>query len=386
MKDLNFYFLITNLAVAVLCGALLPILPALTRKSFLFGVKIPLEMHASPEAKALRRRYVAVSLAGTAAILALIILQYILFPELSLISILYFPLLFVAVQMAAFIPNWKRALKLKKERGWQVSNSVFAETKSSHTRGNLSELPWLWYILSLVLIVAGLVAALIQYPGLPARIPTHFDIDMQPDAWADKSLLAVMTMPLINAATLLLMWLTGVMFVRAKLQIDPQKPALSFLQHRLYRRRMGNSLGFLTLALTIMMVWIGLMSLQPKLMIPFWVLMALIFVPIVILIAVVVRSGQGGCRIKPKDFTDDSASNPNDQAVSDGAFERGDDKYWALGMFYHNPDDPASVVEDRFGSNLGFNYARLPVKIGVIASLLVLVAVYVWVTILLCSL
>jgi uncharacterized membrane protein len=90
-------------------------------------------------------------------------------------------------------------------------------------------------------------------------------------------------------------------------------------------------------------------------------------------------SGQGGCKIKPKKILGELAGGkPNtDSAAASG---RGDDKHWALGIFYHNPADPAMIVEDRFGNNLGFNYSRLPVKIGVVVGLLALVALYAWIT------
>lgn len=385
MKEINLYLFLTNVAIAVLCGVLLPILPKLTRKSFLFGVKIPLEQYASPEARNLRKRYTLVSVAGAAIILALVIIQYIVFPKITLVAVMYFPLLFVAVQMAAFVPNWKRAKQLKAERGWKVSGSVFAETKSSHSRGNLSELPWIWYVLSFILIIASLVITLIEYPGLPDRIPTHFDVNMQPDIWSDKSLLNAMAMPLINMGMLLMMWLSGIMLVRTKLQIDQQNPALSFTQHRIYRRRMGHSLGAMTFALVVMMAFIGFMSLWPDLNLPFWPMLALMLVPIISLVVVSVRSGQGGCRIKPKVIPNELTDDLHEQTTSENDNGRSDDKYWALGMFYHNPEDPAYFIEDRFGTNFGFNYSRPAIKIGVVAALLAFVAIYVWVTILMCS-
>lgn len=40
------------------------------------------------------------------------------------------------------------------------------------------------------------------------------------------------------------------------------------------------------------------------------------------------------------------------------AASRQDDRYWKLGMFYYNPDDPTLLIEDRFGVNTGFNYGR----------------------------
>ncbi len=385
MTESNAVLFIINLAVAILCGGLLLIIPFLTRKSYLFGVKIPLEEHDCPEAKSMKKRYMLVCVAGTMVILALYAAQYMVFPNITLIAAMYFPLLFVAVQMASYIPNWKKALVLKKERGWKVSGSVFAETKTSHSRGNLSELPWLWYVISLVLIVVSVVVVLGKYPSLPDRIPTHWDASMQPDGWSDKTILGVMMLPLVNLGMLALMWVVGIWFVKAKLQIDPQDPALSFTQHRIYRRRMGHSIGFMALALVVMFVLLGFMSIWPDFKIPFWLVLALPLVPTVFLVLVSVRSGQGGCRIKPDMIIEDAVALQGQKVVLADSHGRSDDRHWALGMFYHNPDDPASIVEDRFGNNLGFNYSRLPVKVGVISAGLAFVVGYTWFTIWLCS-
>lgn len=381
MNEMNLFMFITNLSICVLMGVLLPILPLITRKSFLFGVKVPMEAQNTPDAKGLKKNYITVCLTGTAVLLALVIVQYITAPDMTLLACLYFPLLFVAVQALAYIPNWKRALRLKEERRWTVLDAVFADTKTSHTRGNLSELPWFWYIASLILIIVSVVVALIQYPNLPDKIPTHWDSNMAADAWSDKSYMTLLLMPLISLAMVVIIWLTGWMLVRAKLQIDPQNPALSFSQHKLYRRRMGHSLGFLTLGLASMFVVMGFKSIWPELYFPFWLMMALILVPTLPVIIVPIISGQGGCKIKPKTLPTDSAGNSGTRTDSANTNGRGDDRRWALGMFYHNPDDPAYIVEDRFGNNIGFNYSRLPVKIGVVLGVLAIVAFYIWFTV-----
>jgi uncharacterized membrane protein len=199
---------------------------------------------------------------------------------------------------------------------------------------------------------------------------------MQPDAWTDKSVLALMTLPLIGAALVLVMWLAGVSVIRAKLQIDPQNPALSFAQHRVYRRRMSHSMGFLTLCIALMFALIGAATLWPGLHIPFWATLLLPMIPASVIVFVSVLSGQGGCKITPKTVAQSDAADAQAPSVPG----RGDDKYWALGMFYHNPEDPAFLVENRFGNNLGFNYARLPVKIGAAIGLAMLIALYVWAT------
>ncbi|MCL2088193.1 MAG: DUF1648 domain-containing protein [Oscillospiraceae bacterium] len=377
MRELNLVCFITNLFAVILIGITTTVIPMLTRKSFLFGVKIPMEHQNDTRAKELRKNYITLCVLGTIAVLALAVAQYLFIPDMTLIAVLYFPFLIIAIQMAVYLPNWKKAVKLKAEEGWTVSNSVFADTKSSHSRGRLSDLPKMWYVLSLLIIFASVIAALIQYPGLPDQIPTHWDINMQPDAWTDKSYLAILMMPLINLGTTALMWMTGFMIVRAKLQIDPQNPALSFAQHRIYRRQMGHSIGFMTLGLAAMFAAFGCMSIFPDLQISFWAVIVLPFATMIPLIVVPFKSGQGGGRIKPKNIP--AVLEGDNTPEKDSG--RGDDKYWALGMFYHNPDDPAYIVEDRFGLNLGFNYSKLPIKIMVALGIIGFVVFYAWITV-----
>ena len=46
-------------------------------------------------------------------------------------------------------------------------------------------------------------------------------------------------------------------------------------------------------------------------------------------------------------------------STPEGAFGDGTvDQHWKLGMFYFNPDDPAPLVEKRFGIGYTLNYAR----------------------------
>ena len=59
--------------------------------------------------------------------------------------------------------------------------------------------------------------------------------------------------------------------------------------------------------------------------------------------------GQGGSRMSPGPQATDSP-----QPVGD----RTEDRFWKLGAFYFNPDDPAVLVEKRFGLGYSVNFAR----------------------------
>jgi len=189
MMDENTALFTINLAVYILCGCIFVIMPRLTAKSFLFGVKIPSEQAGCPEAVSLKKQYVRACLLGALFMIFMCVIQYVLWPKMTLLAVMYFPFLLIPLCFAAYVPNWKKALRLKEEKRWHTAEMPFTET------------------------------------------------------------------------------------------------------------------------------------------------------------------GPDG------------------------------DKHWFWGMFYHNRDDPAYIVRSRFGTNIGFNYARLPVKIGITILLLVLAAIYAWLTV-----
>lgn len=54
---------------------------------------------------------------------------------------------------------------------------------------------------------------------------------------------------------------------------------------------------------------------------------------------------------------------------------RDDDRYWKLGTFYINPDDPALFVEKRFGSGWTNNFARPFSWVLLIAPILIVLLI-----------
>jgi len=385
----NIFLFITNIFIFVLCAGMFIIVPQITRKSFLFGVKIPPEEASCREALDMKKRYMLSCAAGITALLAVCVLQFVFFRELTLLATLYMPLFIIIIYLAAFIPSWKKAVRLKEEKGWAVSNILFAETNSSHTRGSLSMLPYGWYITGFLIVLAVVIAVVMRYPVLGDSIPLHFNYNMEPDRWADKSWLTVLQMPLLSAGMLLLMFLVAVSIEKAKLQVDPHNPRLSFAQHQVYRRRMGHAIGFVTIMMLLIISLTQFLYIFPDAAIwslaggkfPLWCMTVLTILTVIPVIIFYVKTGQGGCKVKinSHEIDDEAAAESSlQQSKTQG---RGDDKFWLLGLFYYNRDDPAVIVEARFGAKLNFNYAHLPVKIGLAVFFLALAALYVWMTI-----
>jgi uncharacterized membrane protein len=381
MTELNVFLFITNICAVLFCGALSPIVPLLTRKSFLFGVKVPPEAQSTDEAKALKRNYVTITVIGGIIVLAASVWQYRAAPNHTIFAVMFFPLLLTAIQLAAFAPNHKKALALKSRLGWNVAEIRFADTKQSFTRGSLSAMPRFWYVLSFAIVFASFAVALARYPALPDSIPTHWDFNNVPNAWSAKSLGTALSTPICGIGMTVFMWLTGAIIEKSKLQIDHEEPAKSFAQHKKYRRLMGHGFGILTVAIAVLFFVLNLQTVFVGFTVPMWSMLGLVIVPTVLLCVTALRAGQGGALLKV-DVTEASVANSdvaNNNAMSD-------DRFWAWGLFYHNPDDPACFIGNRFGGNIGFNYARLPVKIGVAIGIAAFVAGYAWMVVLFRSL
>jgi len=347
---------------------------------YLFGVRIPPKEQHSPEAGQIKKRYIAMCIAGMAALIAICIVQFIAFRDITLLATIYLPFLIIPVFFAAYIPNWKAATRIKAERGWQVSGAVCADMRTTQEKGRLTALPWGWYIASFGIIMASALIANFRYSTLPEMIPIRFGINMQPTVLAARTGFTVLQFPLINGLVLLVMALVAVMIQRVKLQVDPACPRLSFAQHPVYRRRLGHAFGLLTFIVVINLTAIGLVVLFPYSPLAtqpviFWGGWAAILIQIAVIEGVTVSSGQGGHKIKI-DLPEDISNMPDEpQKMQPG---RDDDKHWKLGLFYHNADDPAVIVEHRFGNKLSFNFAILPAKIAVALIMAGVIAAYIW--------
>ena len=372
--------LITLAAVVFVIG----VSPVVTRKSLLFGVRIPEEATKIAKVVILKKSYIKIMMIGGTLALILLIGQYLLWPEISLLAALYIPLLMIVLQFIVFVSSWKKAMQLKEENNWVVPMTATVDTSSAVQREKMSVFSKGWYIISALIILVLIVLSIVKYPSLPAQVPTHWGFDMKPDAWSDKSFLTVLMMPLISLFILGAMMLGNITVYRMKLQVSSEHPELSYAQHRLYRRMMTEAIGISTLVVTVFLGLIQLMAIDVYIPPTSVMVVAAIIMLVAMCIPftyVYFKAGQGGCKLNPPINMTMAKEDENIKARVTKAFNRGDDKFWKLGMFYYNEDDPAVLIEDRFGMNTGFNYARFATKIAVALLIIMAVAVYISTTI-----
>lgn len=386
LQDVSTLLFIINLITMLMVVITIGIAPSITRKSLLFGVRIPEAAAQNKEVIKLKKGYICKMIIGGAIAIALLVVQYIIWPEASLLAILYLPIMVILFQFITYVSTWKKATILKKNNGWVVPLTVTVDTSSAVQRENFWGFPKAWYIPCVLTVLALIVISVAKYPALPAEMPTHWGFDMQPDVWSEKSFWTVLGMPLMALGLVVVMILSNIMVYRMKLQVSAEQPELSYAQHRIYRRMMSNSIGVCTLAITVFVALLQLMLLQvfvPSQGIMIAATLIMLVGSCVPFTYVYLKAGQSGCKLNPPVFDKKdgviSTSTKGQEKVKINS--NGDDKYWKLGMFYYNDNDPAMLVEDRFGINSSFNYARLSSKIVTAILIILVVVVYIGATI-----
>lgn len=379
MNRFNWVMFGTNLLMVLLIGGMNMVTPYILRRSLLFGVRVPEAVHQQPEVKALKRRFVLRNLLLMVGMAILATLQFVLVPNATMLGTMYLPLIYVALLLGIYYPFHKQAAAMKQQQNWRPDPRIKADTTSALTKQKLKGLPWGWYIASGLVLLGVVGYILYRYPDIPDRFPTHWDANMQPDKFSDKSLLTVFSLPAIGFITMGIFALSNMAVYRMKLQVSTENPALSFAQHRQYRRIWSHYLGLLTLATAVGMALmtpttIGLAEMQP---VPFYiglgVYMLLTIVPVIV---IYLKAGQSGSKLKPAIQPEDETTRAPKRAVSG----QDDDRFWKLGLFYYNKEDPSLFVEDRFGLNVGLNYARPAAKVFVLLMALLIVGTYAIIT------
>ncbi len=342
--------LLLNALILLVTAFLGWLMPALTRRDLLFGVTIAPDARTSPAVRSLIRRYRAEVVGLTLALLAALGVLAVFAPDAWFANgwvslFVWVPLLVLtAPYLQAYFAS--RALRaVPQEGGAAAAAEPVAELRQ---RRYGDYVPLFWEALPLALIAATAIVLAISYAAAPAVIPVHFDAAGRPNAYATKSIGGYFA--LVWVQFFLEVLLTGLALLIVGAKALPGRAESRF--RRLWLRYLFGmkalTLAFLgALALVVAQAEqtgsaSGVMVVVP---------LALGFVVILLGSAMVlaVRTGQGGSRL-------------GSPAETRG--DRLDDRYWKLGGFYVNPQDPSFFVEKRFGIGWTINFGN---RWGVIA-------------------
>jgi len=319
-------------------GALICLLPALSRPTLQFGVRVPRERAGAPVIRRERRAYYwrTAAIAACCTVAAVTVRGYaswvpriILLPEL-------------AAGYGCFCIARRKIAAVKNADNWFAGLRQTVVTDTSW-RTDPPRFPVRWLMPALIVIAATVTVGALRYPGLPAHIVTGSGHRVPKSAVSVLIVAGQLYFTLVYSGLMLIVH-------RSRPDIEAADPVASTLRYRRFLAAFTRALLTMAALADASLLLIALRDWQVyRLADAGRVLPVLPFVAgVLLLAAVAARTGQGGSRLN---------GNVRGLALAAGT-DRDDDRFWKGGLLYVNRDDPALVVGARFGFGWALNFGN----------------------------
>ncbi|MCU9613368.1 DUF1648 domain-containing protein [Caldibacillus lycopersici] len=340
------------------------ITPYITRKTESFGISIPAEMYHNETFAHFRKKYALLTSVIGVVFMIIMLVPYSFVAE-NVWAIIFTVTIFTYLIGSFFVYLYfhNQMKKLKAEKRWHdtLPQAMVMDTSFNKQKKTYSNR---WFLLPLLLMLGTVLLTFIFYDKFPERLPMHYDLQGNVTDWSEKSVGTLLMFPLIQLFMTGLFFFTNFIISSSKQQIDPANPTESMKQNLIFRRRWSL---FTIISGTLIVALFSFAQLTFVVTVDSSLLLTLVFLPIgaIVIGAIVltILTGQGGSRVKV-------ATGKNGEKIN-----RDDDRYWKLGVFYFNPEDPGTFVEKRFGSGWTMNMARPLGWIFLIVVLLIPLAI-----------
>lgn len=314
------------------------------------GVRVPhAQLSAAAVTSALRSyRTIVWSVGIAATVLTVVLWEY---PVLASLT----SMLVVAGSLVAYVIERHTILKAKAEGGWfEGVDTVIAGSVTSEPRLSF---PWAGIAASLFLTAAGALIVVARWDEIPDVVATHWNGANEPDAWADKSVGSVFLLSFVALGMVVTYALVSLLIRSSFVHVRSDRtPAGQVRTHAILAASIDGT-GILFVLLNAAFAVAQVVTVLPRYADYTWVgftsIMAASVLGIIGMLVVFINA--------QKDMPAAEAESPDN------------DHLYKAGMFYYNPDDPAVLVERRFGVGVDFNYARWQAKAFVAAIALLII-------------
>jgi uncharacterized membrane protein len=191
-------------------------------------------------------------------------------------------------------------------------------------------------IVPYAMLAAAAIFLQANWQRLPSRFPVHWGIDGTPDRWAERTWRSVDGPLLVGFLAIALLQLLGYMIAVGSPRGRMPETADWTARFRRANLRMIVAMGCTLGALFTVLALNPYLSSGDALVIPAWVMLAAILAVTAGFLWPIVRISQ------------------EPGSGSDGT----PDECWKLGQIYYNPNDPALMVEKRFGVGYTINFGN----------------------------
>jgi len=334
-------------------GALFCALPAVTKPTVQFGVRVPPERTGATVLGDQRRAYYRrTAVIGVCCTVVAILLAVHRSP--------WSPMLIQPIEVVAdigcLLVARRKITTVKRTERWfaGLRQTVVADTS---WRADPPRFPVRWLIPALTITAATVLIGVVRYPELPGRLTDGFG------AWGASGHQVHKTAVTVFALAFAQVWVTvlwtAIMLIiyRSRPDIDVADPAASVRRYRELLARCTSAMLVLVTLIDLSLLLAALRNWQVYRLAGAGAALPMLpyAVGLLVLVTFVLRSGQGGFRLAADGI---GAARTPDLPRRAGQADRDDDRFWKGGLIYVNPEDPALMVGARFGVGWTFNLAN----------------------------
>ena len=334
-----------------------------SNNGIIYGIRVPEEYKNLDEINYIKKRYRKRYL-FTMIILCSILFSIIYIYDKAFLLCLGI-IIFLATNYTIYYFSWKEMKELKRKFDFNSSGNnilvVDMNIKKKDMKTN-EPLSIKYYWIYGIIILITLLLTLVFYKDLPDTFATHFNGKGIADGFAVKGTLngylGVLSLPLTQIGMTIMFIFLHRYTISSKKIINSGTAKGTLEQQNKFRRYVGLFLyvmGLETIIMFFAMQIAILKGLEIKLIVGvFGVLTSLIGI---IGVGILIYIGQGGKNIKVKDEGE--------------IIYRDDDRFYKIGLFYYNKQDPAIMIQKRVGIGYDLNYGNpiskiLAIVVGII--------------------
>lgn len=274
----------------------------------------------------------------------------------------------------AYISQRRRIIAAKKAGGWfdEVETTIAARV-STNANGTpefegipTPTFPWLTMLASLLCIAAGAIIVASHWSAIPDPVPVHWNDSMEADNWSDKSIGSVFFSSFVALALLVLFAIICSFIAHSEVSPRSERNIKARVRNEANLALTNTGMGVLTLFISAGMAFMQVTGPVPQFQrfngaAVITMLVLTIGGSIGLVAFLLYKQSQLSEQLRGIRFSDEDKESPDN------------DHLYKWGVMYYNPDDPAVLVDKRFGTGMSFNYARWQAKIFFGLVILILV-------------
>lgn len=371
--------LITSIFITIVLFLTTYFVNRFSNNGIVFGVRVPKKYINSNEIKELEREYKKKYLIYMIPIVVIINIINLFIENPGIFILNIFGL--VIITSIPVIIYWKKTLTLKEKMKWDalgdnvvIVDSSIRKPKNKEDNAILNNKMFLWI---LIIPLLTLLITMIEYKNIPNPFPIHYNAEGIPDSFiykeGVKGIFYLFIMPvLVQLVMIALFAFMNKYAINGKVDINSGSLETIKTQRKIFKKFNSKLIYVLVIEINILMLLIQLTTIYT------WNI-NLINIPALIIIfgTVIVygiksyKLGQGGKNIK---VSEEFKETLNEKELKKEEIYRDDDKYWILGSFYYNKNDPSIFVEKRIGIGWTVNIAT---PIGMMLTILPLIIIII---------